>query len=256
MDKGKSTALGLFSLAGLAVLLAGAAFAPPSQAQSAVTTCPAAGFDVCFPNLQSGAPSVACSATEPGAAAVSECLSRVCSSAATEPEAGFFSYCCAAGGSVEYDDFCVFALQTACPAVAAQCEDRCPPLPLLIGTVTLAPPPAACIPTYPAFVARVCALDEFCCSTSWDAICAQAALAAGGAALVPSTIVAPTGIIAATGTVGSAGSASSIGAGAVGAGAATGATAASLVNAPAVIPVTGPAVISLSPAAASFAAAP
>lgn len=241
MAKEKSTALGAFSLAGLAVLLAGTALAPSSHAQSAAATCPAGGFDVCFPNLQAGAPRLACgaagsAATEPGAAVVSECLTRVCSSAATEPEAGFFSYCCAAGGSVEYDDFCVFVLQTECPAVAAQCEDRCPPLPLLIGTVTLAPPPPACIPTYPAFVARVCALDEFCCSTSWDAICAEAALAAGGAALVANIPLPPTGIIG--GAAGTAG------------GAITG-SAASVVNAPAVISATGPALISLSPADAA-----
>lgn len=228
MNKGKS-ALGLVWLTGLAALLVGTAFAPESQAQTAPLTCPAAGFDVCFPNLQAGAPSAACSATDPGAPVVTECLSRVCRSAATEPEPGFFSYCCAAGGSVEYDDFCVFALQSECPAVATHCEDRCPPLPLLIGTVTLAPPPPACIPTYPAFVAAVCAQDEFCCSTSWDGICAQAALAAGGAAFITSSVVAPTGIISAPTGVGSA----------------TVGSAASVVNAPAVISVSGPALISV-----------
>lgn len=236
MNKGKSTALGFFSLAGLATLLAGTAFAPLSQAQTVEDSCAAVGFDACFPNLLTGAPSAACDPTEPGAEVVSECLSRVCESEATEPQPGFFSYCCADGGAVGYDDFCVFVLQSECADVAAQCATRCPPLPLLIGTVTLAPPPADCIPTYPAFIARVCALDSFCCSTSWDGICAQAALAAGGAALIPSTALAPTGIISAA--------PGSVGAGSVAAG-----TAASVVNAPTVISVAGPTLISVDPAA-------
>lgn len=202
MNQGKSTALGLFWLVGLAVLLAGTAFAPASQAQSAPVTplppvsppaptptqlaaaaCAAGGIDVCFPNLTSGAPNAACSTTEEGAGVVTECLARVCRSAAAEPEPGFFSYCCARGGSVQYDDFCAFVVQSECPAVAEHCADRCPPVQLLTGTVTLAPPLPACIATYPAFIARVCAQDEFCCSTSWDAICAQAAVSARSAAL-------------------------------------------------------------------------
>ncbi|MEY4546052.1 MAG: hypothetical protein RL685_2247 [Pseudomonadota bacterium] len=216
MKQRKSTALRLFSLVGLAVLLAGTAFAPASQAQSAAVppapvppaavpptptqiaaaACAAGGIDVCFPTLTSGAPNAACSATEEGAGVVTECLAQVCRSAAAEPEPGFFAYCCARGGSVQYDDFCAFAVQSACPAVAEHCADRCPPVQLLTGTVTLAPPLPACIATYPAFIARVCAQDEFCCSTSWDAICAQAAVSARSAALfaagsaVLSTVVA------------------------------------------------------------------
>lgn len=220
MNKGRSTALGLVSLVGLAVLLAGTAFAPPSQAQSvtpapaapapltpapltpaqrAAAACTAGGFDVCFPNLTSGAPNAACTPTEAGSAAVTACLGLVCRSAATEPEPGFFSYCCSRGGSVQYDEFCAFVVQSECAAVATHCASRCPPVQLLIGTVTLAPPTAACIATYPAFISAVCAQDAFCCSTSWDAICAQAALAAGGSALataasVPSS-AAITGVI-------------------------------------------------------------
>jgi hypothetical protein len=219
LNQGKSTALRLVSLVGLAVLIAGTAFAPASQAQSipvppapvppapvptpaqlVAAACAAGGIDVCFPNLTSGAPNLACSPTEEGAGVVTECLARVCRSAAAEPEPGFFSYCCARGGSVQYDDFCAFAVQSACPAVAEHCADRCPPVQLLTGTVTLAPPLPACIATYPAFIARVCAQDEFCCSTSWDALCAQAAVSARSAALFAAgtTVLSTVGAVLAT----------------------------------------------------------
>ena len=166
--------LGLLSLCtlGLAVV------SPPSYAQSAGTLCPAGGFDVCFPNLKAGAPNAACTAGEPGARAITACLRSVCQSAAAEPEPGFFSYCCARGGSVRYDDFCVFVVQSECPAIAEQCVDRCPPVGLLTGTITLAPPPAACLEGYPEFIAGVCEADPFCCTTSWDSVCAEAAVAA------------------------------------------------------------------------------
>jgi hypothetical protein len=167
------------------LLVVGLASAWPSgvreaRAQEAGALCPAAGFDVCFPELDAGAPNAACDASAGGAADVTACLSNVCSGEAAEPEPGFFSYCCAQGGSVRYDDFCVFVVQTACPAVAEHCADRCPPLDLLTGTVPLAPPPAACISTYPAFIGAVCTSDPFCCSTSWDEICAASALELSG----------------------------------------------------------------------------
>jgi hypothetical protein len=123
-----------------------------------------------------GAPGAACDATEDGAADVSACLGRVCAGVETEPEAGFFDYCCALGGSQRYDDYCAFVVLSECRAVTEHCVDRCPPLTLLTGTVPIAPPPRACLATYPAFVARVCAMDPFCCSTSWDSICAAEAL--------------------------------------------------------------------------------
>jgi hypothetical protein len=156
-----------------AIALSGAALALPSRAQDAC----GAGFDICFPNLDAGAPS-ACVAAEDDtdAAAIAACFADLCTSEVNEPEPGFFSYCCAAGGSVRYDDFCVLVVQTACPAVADACSDRCPPVELLTGTVPLAPPPAACIPSYPEFIADVCAADPFCCTTSWDELCAASAL--------------------------------------------------------------------------------
>jgi hypothetical protein len=177
-------------LSGLSVLAAGSVFAPASQAQSAAT-CPAGGFDVCFPNLEAGAPNAACTSTEEDATAITSCLRRVCRSRAAEPEPGFFDYCCARAGSVQYDDFCVFVVQSECPAVAEHCVDRCPPLQLLIGTVTIAPPPAACISTYPAFIATLCELDPFCCSTSWDSICTEEALVARDAALAAESLGLP-----------------------------------------------------------------
>jgi hypothetical protein len=163
-----------------ALLVAGLVTVLPTHAQEAGPACPAGGFDVCFPDLDAGAPSAACSATEADAAEITACLGNVCSSEAAEPEPGFFSYCCAQGGSLKYDDFCVFVVQSSCPAVAAHCADRCPPLGLLIGTVPLAPPPAACIGTYPPFIQAVCAADPFCCNTSWDELCETAALDASG----------------------------------------------------------------------------
>jgi hypothetical protein len=164
----------------LAFFAAGLAVALPIGAQQAGAQCPAAGFDVCFPNLTAGAPNAACNPAEPDAAAITACLGSVCGGAAREPEPGFFGYCCAQGGSVRYDDFCVFVVQSSCDAVADHCVDSCPPLALLIGSVPLAPPPAACIGGYPPFIAAVCAADPFCCTTSWDVICATAALEASG----------------------------------------------------------------------------
>jgi hypothetical protein len=171
--------LGLLSFCTLGLGTAATVLSPPSYAQSAGTLCPAGGFDVCFPNLEAGAPSAACTAAEEDARAITACLRSVCQSAAAEPEPGFFSYCCARGGSVRYDDFCVFVVQSECPAVAEHCVDRCPPVELLTGAVTLAPPPAACIEGYPESIAGVCKTDPFCCSTSWDSICSEEAFAAG-----------------------------------------------------------------------------
>jgi hypothetical protein len=163
------------------------ALAWPSLAQEVppqAAACPAGGFDVCFPDLDAGAPSTSCDAsgdiTAEAATAITACLSNVCGGEASEPEPGFFSYCCAQGGSVRYDDFCVFVVQTACTEVATHCADRCPPLELLTGTGPLAPPPAACVATYPSFIAEVCTSDPFCCTTSWDEICAASALALSG----------------------------------------------------------------------------
>ncbi|HWO08989.1 MAG TPA: hypothetical protein VNN80_05900 [Polyangiaceae bacterium] len=174
MSKTTSKSLQLARAGGL-TLACVLAVALPGRAQVACV----GEFDVCFPNLDAGAPSDACGAADPAdAAAVGACLENICGSEANEPQAGFFGYCCAQGGSVRYDDFCVLVVQTACPAVAEQCADRCPPLELLTGTVPLAPPPSACIAGYPAFIAEVCASDPFCCTTSWDEICAAGALAA------------------------------------------------------------------------------
>ena len=123
-----------------------------------------------------GAPSAACDASEDGGTdVVDDCLSRVCAGVETEPAPGFFDYCCALGGSQRYDDFCAFVVQSECTAVADFCLDRCPPPPLFMGTVPIAPPPEACLADYPPFVAEVCAMDPFCCSTSWDSICAAQA---------------------------------------------------------------------------------
>lgn len=177
-----SQQLSSFSLGGSfpgALSLIAAAFAAgPSFAQDGGAPCPADGFDVCFPNLEAGVPGAACGAAEPDAGAVTACVAGLCGSAAAEPEPGFFGYCCADGGSARYDEFCVLVVQTACPAVAEQCIDRCPPLELLTGTVSLAPPPSACVGGYPSFIASVCEADPFCCTTSWDAICAAAAIEA------------------------------------------------------------------------------
>jgi hypothetical protein len=164
-------------LGGLVLALAVAA---PGRAQDA-GLCPVGGFDICFPNVSAGAPSAACDPADAGAAEVSSCLASICSGKATEPEPGFFSFCCAQGGAVQYDDFCVLVAQTSCPSVATLCAGRCPPLELLTGTLTLAAPPAACLAEYPSFISSVCADDPFCCSTSWDVLCAGAALAASNA---------------------------------------------------------------------------
>jgi hypothetical protein len=179
--RARPAALGLLSCCALGLGMAATVVSPPSYAQSAGTLCPADGFDVCFPNLEAGAPNAACTAGEEGARAITACLRSVCQSAAAEPEPGFFSYCCARGGSVHYDDFCVFVVQSECAAVAEHCVDRCPPVELLTGTVTLAPPPAACIEGYPESIAEVCKADPFCCSTSWDSICGEEAVAAASA---------------------------------------------------------------------------
>jgi hypothetical protein len=187
LARSTSTSLALVLTSGLA-LVAALSSTVDSRAQDGGSLCPASGFDICFPNLSAGAPAAACSATEEDAADISACFASVCSPTAVEPEPGFFSYCCAAGGSVKYDDFCVFVVQTACPTVATHCADRCPPLALLTGTVPLAPPPAACLPDYPAAISAVCQSDPFCCTTSWDEICATAALAAG---VVPADPVTP-----------------------------------------------------------------
>jgi hypothetical protein len=185
LAKPNSASLQLAYASGLAIFAAGLALAWPSavheaSAQESSTLCPASGFDVCFPELDAGAPNAACDASSEDAVDVTACLGNVCSGEASEPEPGFFSYCCAQGGSVRYDDFCVFVVQTACPAVADHCADRCPPLALLTGTVPLAPPPQACIATYPAFIDAVCKSDPFCCTTSWDEICAAAAVEFSG----------------------------------------------------------------------------
>jgi hypothetical protein len=177
LSKTTSSSLVLLLAGGLVTIAAMLGVALPSRAQDATAACGGA-FDVCFPNLDAGAPSAACGVEAADAAAVTACLEGICGSEATEPEPGFFGYCCAQGGSVRYDDFCVLVVQTACPTVAAQCADRCPPVELLTGTVPLAPPPSACIPSYPAFIAEVCTTDPFCCTTSWDEICAAGALAA------------------------------------------------------------------------------
>jgi hypothetical protein len=145
----------------------------------ALVPCPAAGFDLCFPDLSRGAPSATCDAPrDAGARVVDDCLGGVCGGVETEPVPGFFEYCCALGGSERYDDFCAFVVQMECSAVAQLCVGRCPPLPLLTGTVPIAPPPPACLADYPRFVTRVCQMDPFCCSTSWDSICAAEALEA------------------------------------------------------------------------------
>jgi hypothetical protein len=162
------------------VAAAGVVVAVPVRAQDAGTLCPASGFDLCFPNLDAGAPNAACDATAEGAAVVGECLSEVCSAETAEPVPGFFNYCCAQGGSVRYDDFCVFVVQSACLPVADHCADRCPPLELLTGTVPLAPPPEACLASYPSFIRSVCSSDPFCCNTSWDEICARTAAELSG----------------------------------------------------------------------------
>jgi hypothetical protein len=112
------------------------------------------------------------------AADVNVCLRRICGAVAAEPEPGFFHYCCARGGAGQYDDYCAFIVQSECAPVAALCADRCPSVALLTGTVSLAPPPALCIASYPAFIGSVCKSDPFCCSTSWDSLCAGEALGA------------------------------------------------------------------------------
>ena len=183
--RARPAALGVIAFGTFGLALAATVLSPPSHAQSAGALCPAGGFDVCFPNLEAGAPNAACRAAEEDARAITACLGRVCQSAAAEPEPGFFSYCCARGGSVRYDDFCVFVVQSECAAVADHCVDRCPPVELLTGTVTLAPPPAECIEGYPEFIAEVCEADPFCCSTSWDSVCAEGAVAAREAAAAP-----------------------------------------------------------------------
>lgn len=175
------------ALALLTAVIAGPSHAQDAQSCSAgsdiggsdIGGSDVGGFDICFPNLDAGAPST-CVAAEGDAdgPAIAACFADLCSSQATEPQPGFFGYCCAGGGSVRYDDFCVLVVQTACPAVAEHCADRCPPVELLTGTVPLAPPPAACVPSYPPFIAEVCATDPFCCNTSWDELCAASAVEA------------------------------------------------------------------------------
>jgi hypothetical protein len=176
---GKRTASSSFLFA-VALIAAGVVAASEGNAQDLETLCPPDGFDVCFPNLDSGAPNAACDESEDSASDISACLGSICSGEELEPEPGFFAYCCAQGGSERYDDFCVFVVQDACPTIADHCEGRCPPLELLLGTVALAPPPAACLEDYPDFIAAVCNQDPFCCTTSWDAICAGEAIEAGG----------------------------------------------------------------------------
>lgn len=178
LERAKSTVFGLVASGALGVFVALSGLATPSHAQALATLCPRGGFDICFPNLEAGAPAAACSASEADAGDISGCLGQVCSGVAAEPEPGFFSYCCAQGGSVKYDDFCVFVVESACGAVADHCVDRCPPLALLLGAATLAPPPAVCIGSYPSFIAEVCSADKFCCTTSWDSLCAGEALEA------------------------------------------------------------------------------
>jgi hypothetical protein len=168
------------ALAFLSVVPAFLTVVLPLRAQDA-GLCPVGGFDICFPNVSAGAPASACDPADAGAADVSACLADICGGKANEPEPGFFSFCCAQGGAVQYDDFCVLVAQTACPAVATQCAGRCPPLDLLTAGITLAAPPEACLATYPAAIASVCAADPFCCSTSWDVLCSSAALDANAA---------------------------------------------------------------------------
>jgi hypothetical protein len=179
-------------------LLGALLLAVPARAQDA-GICPATGFDICFPNIATAAPSVACEPVDAGTADVNACLADVCSGKANEPEPGFFSFCCAQGGAVQYDDFCVLVTQTACPAVATLCAGRCPPVELLTSGITLAAPPEACLADYPAAITSVCSEDPFCCSTSWDVLCSSAAVAAGAPLAVvaapsvaaPSVAVAP-----------------------------------------------------------------
>lgn len=189
MKKPKSSAPGfVLFLGALCSFTALSELAPLSRAEALETLCPEGGFDICFPNLEIAAPSKVCAVPADGvasssaaardAATATVCLGKVCRSAANEPAPGFFEYCCARGGAQKYDDFCVWVVQEACSAVADLCAERCPSLELLTGTVTLAPPPAACLADYPPFIAGVCGLDPFCCATSWDGICAEEALAA------------------------------------------------------------------------------
>lgn len=187
----RSTSLELARASGLALFAIGLSAAVPARAQDAGSLCPAGGFDICFPNVDAAAPSAACTpegldeldseaaaAAELDASIASECLGSICSGEADEPQPGFFSHCCAVAGAERYDDFCVFVVQMACPAVGEQCAGRCPPLELLLGTVPLAPPTEACLEEYPSFIGEVCALDPFCCTTSWDVLCAESALQA------------------------------------------------------------------------------
>jgi hypothetical protein len=176
---GKSTSRSSFLFVS-ALVAAGVVTASAGDAQELGPLCPPEGFDICFPNLDAGAPNAACDASEENASDITACLGSVCGGVKLEPEPGFFAYCCAGGGSKRYDDFCVFVVQDACPKIADHCEDRCPPLELLLGTVSLAPPSEACLEDYPPFIAAVCDADPFCCSTSWDAICAGKAIELGG----------------------------------------------------------------------------
>jgi hypothetical protein len=161
------------------IVMGGVVMGGVVPARGAEALCPADGFDICFPDVDDGAPNAACDTSEDDAADITACLGSVCSGQANEPEPGFFAYCCAQGGSARFDDFCVFVVQASCSGIADHCEDRCPPLELLLGTVTLAPPPEACLDDYPSFIAGVCAADPFCCTTSWDAICANEAIELG-----------------------------------------------------------------------------
>lgn len=177
-----------------ASLLLGALLLSRSAAAQDAGVCAASGFDICFPSVTAAAPSLACASADAGAAEVDACLANVCGGKANEPEPGFFSFCCAQGGAVEYDDFCVLVTQTACPDVAALCAGRCPAVELLTGGITLAAPPEACLADYPAAIISVCTADPFCCSTSWDVLCSSAAVAAGAplaAAVAPSLALAP-----------------------------------------------------------------
>jgi hypothetical protein len=186
----KSTAFSVARRTGLGLFAAALGAAAPGFAQvdagfpaDGSAPCPAGDFDICFPDLSMGAPNATCDGPADGGAAVAnDCLSRVCAGAGTEPQPGFFEHCCALGGSERYDDFCVYVVQSECSAVADLCLDRCPPLALLTGTVPMAPLPVACLADYPAFVTRVCEMDPFCCTTSWDSICvaeAEAEAASG-----------------------------------------------------------------------------
>jgi hypothetical protein len=193
LEKPKSPVVGFALWGALGLFTALSGLAAPTRAQALEAPCGGSGFDICFPDLDTGAPSKACavssssgasasiasqSAAARDAATITACLGRVCRDAASEPSPGFFEYCCARGGSQRYDDYCVWVVQTTCSGVADLCAERCPPLELLTGTVTLAPPPSACFASYPPFIASVCAADPFCCATSWDSICAEEALAA------------------------------------------------------------------------------